>query len=271
MKNTQLKDWFLACNPFNSPTARILAKEIGIGFGSNPKRCRRKVIRWGYSGELEKIQNSIDFPKPEAIKNCANKLKTLQLLKEAKVTVPVFYTSPDQLKGKALKFPLYCRKKYHTQGTDIIFINNMEEALGSFRDGRYLVEGIACRKEYRVHIFLGKVISVSKKYFGEELWTELGKPKTKDSIRNNSNGWRYYDIKDMENVPKDVIDEAKKSVKTLGLMWGAVDIIRTPDKKSYVLEVNSAPGLREGRASIYAKEFLNLINKIDNNQKVEYV
>ena len=270
MKNYNLKDWFLACNSFNTPTAKILSNLIGIGYGSNPKKSRRKVIRWGYSGELEKINNLIthSLPSSDSIKNCANKLKTLEILKNSKVKIPQFFTSVDQIRDKKLKFPMYCRKKFHTMGRDIILINNIDEALNSFRDGRYLVEGIVCKKEYRVHVFCNEIISVSKKYFGEELWNELGKPKTKDTIRNNSNGWRYYDVKDLNNVPKDVIEEAKKAVIALGLLWGAVDIIRSNDKVSYVLEVNSAPGLREGRAEIYANSFKKLIEKINKGENV---
>jgi len=257
---TSGSNWFIACNKFNSPTARELAHKLGIGFGLKPKRSRKNIIRWGYSGQLDRLNNTNNFPTPEAIFNCSDKLRALQILQEKTVNVPKFWTSFNSARTH-VKFPLYCRRRHHTMGKDIIMIHNESELANGFHDGRYVVESIKFDKEYRIHIFNSKMISASKKYFGEELWTELGKPDKKDIIRNNSNGWRYHYIKDFKNVPEDVVKQAKAAVIALGLLWGAVDIIRTPDKKSYVLEVNSAPGLRDAGVDIYVSEFKQLMTK----------
>jgi glutathione synthase/RimK-type ligase-like ATP-grasp enzyme len=255
-----MSNWFLACTPFTSPTAKILASKLGIGYGRRPKRNRNKVIRWGFVDNLERLRNPQYFQNADAIRLCSNKLKSLLKLKEAGVKVPkVYRTLREALDDNSLKFPLYSRKKFHTMGKDIIIINNREELQRAFVDERYMVESIDCKKEYRIHVFKGEIISASKKYFREQLWNELGKPIKKDQIRNNEYGWGYYDIQNMDNVPKDICEQAMKAVEALGLLWGAVDLIRDVRKVNYVLEVNSAPGLREGRADIYVEKFRKLM------------
>lgn len=246
-----MNNWFIACNKFNSPTAKELAHKLGVGFGRKPKRTRNKVIRWGFSKDLETGNaGRIFFPNANAIENCANKLTTFRILRDAGVSIPLFYTRDNELTNA--KYPLYSRKPYHTMGKDIIMIHNREEAIRDLRKGRYLVESINFLKEFRVHIFNGKIISMSKKYFRPQLWEEIGSPVMKDLIRNNENGWGYHDYNDEENCPSKAKEEAIKAVAALGLIWGAVDLIQATNKKIYVLEVNSAPGLRDKRVDIYA-------------------
>ncbi len=253
-------NWFIACNNFNTPTARELAIKLGIGFGQRPKRSRTKIIRWGFSSDFENRRHDTHyFPSNESIANCANKLSTLRILKEHDVSVPDFYTNETQLRNA--EYPLYSRRHYHTRGKDIVIVNNNEEALRNLAQGRYLVESIPYKKEYRVHIFNDVVISCSKKYFRQQLWEELGSPAKKDIIRNNEYGWGYYDFEDIENCPQSVRDEAIKAVTALNLIWGAVDLIRTPDNDIYVFEVNSAPGLRDARVDLYANKFKELMQE----------
>ena len=258
MPNNQ---WFIACTKFTSPTARELAHKLGVGFGRRPKKSRVNIIRWGFVGDLEGIQvrNRRFFPDARAIQNCSNKLSTFRILRDAHISIPKFYTTQAELRDA--KYPLYSRKEYHTMGKDIIMVHNLEEAIQQLRNGRYLVESISYKKEYRIHVINGKIVSMSKKYFRPQLWEELGKPKMKDLIRNNENGWGYYDFKDDENCPEDAKKEAIKAVATLGLLWGAVDIIRDKRDKNYILEVNSAPGLRDKRVDVYANEFKKIMTK----------
>lgn len=251
------KEWFIYCNEFNSPSAALLAKRLGIGFGSNPKKSRCKIIRWGSSKDFPR-KLLLEFPSQDSIAICANKLKSLNILKDNGILVPKIYVTKENLKN--ISFPLYSRKEYHTMGKDIILIHDINEAISSLKNERYLVESIECKKEYRIHIFLGKMIFGSKKYFRKQLWEELGKPKMKDLIRNNSHGWGYHYFNDVNNIPESVIKEAEKAVKALGLIWGAVDIIKSKNNKPYILEINSAPGLREDGADLYAEEFQKLID-----------
>jgi glutathione synthase/RimK-type ligase-like ATP-grasp enzyme len=257
-----INDWFIASNRFNSPTARELAHKLGIGFGTKPKRSRKKIIRWGYTGDLPRINIARNFPSVQSIANCSNKLKSLQILSDAGVLVPKFWTSLEQItQERNLKYPMYSRKTHHTMGKDIIMINNRDDLAKGFRNERYIVEGISYKKEYRIHIFNDEVISASKKYFREQLWQQIGSPQMKDLIRNNGNGWGYYDFQDNENVPNEAVNQAKKAVRALGLLWGAVDIIRNKDNKYYVLEVNSAPGLRDRRVDLYVNRFKELMRQ----------
>ena len=61
-------------------------------------------------------------------------------------------------------------------------------------------------------------------------------------VRNHENGWVY--CRDDLDVPASVFSDATSAVAALGLDFGAVDIIWNQNQaRSYVLEVNTAPGL----------------------------
>jgi glutathione synthase/RimK-type ligase-like ATP-grasp enzyme len=136
----------------------------------------------------------------------------------------------------------------------------------------YYIEYIEPKKEYRIHIMKGEVIRAQKKFFGEELFQKLTEGATDEErerfrkfsgfVRNNETGWRMYDVKDIDHVPNDVLDVAKKCMLVLGLDFGAVDIIFTKNDtrtRAFPLEVNTAPGLRDGNLELYAANIRNII------------
>jgi glutathione synthase/RimK-type ligase-like ATP-grasp enzyme len=83
---------------------------------------------------------------------------------------------------------------------------------------------LAIKGEYRVHVFNGEVIDYQKKRKREEA---IENGDIAEDIRNINNGWVY----------------SIRATRALGLNFGAVDIIRDINRRSYILEVNTAPGL----------------------------
>lgn len=117
-------------------------------------------------------------------------------------------------------------------------------------------------EEYRVHIAFGKVIDVQRKVLRKtDDSGETIDPKTVDfRIRSYRNGFVF--VRNDIHPNKDVLDQALLTQKILNFDFGAVDVIwNDHDKKAYVLEVNSAPGLEGQTVQAYAtafKEYLNL-------------
>jgi hypothetical protein len=100
------------------------------------------------------------------------------------------------------------------------------------------------KKEFRVHVFDGRVIDVQEK-------RRKGGVETNSLIRNHDNGWVFCH----ENIvePEHLRDIAVHAVDAVGLLFGAVDIIWNEHRNQcFVLEVNSAPGLTETTANKYA-------------------
>jgi hypothetical protein len=212
-----------------------------------PAKRRRPetLLNWGNSAPRFAITPNVRIiNKPEAIALSSDKLLSLKKLKEAGVNVPAFTES-------------------------------YEEALNWIRDGRKVVartllrahsgKGIVVAKdeatlprvcplytryfrkdnEFRVHVFMGKVID----------YTEKKARHNKDEsynpyIRSNSFGWVYC----RENILDcpEVKEQAMKAVAALGLDFGAVDVMWN-GTKAVVLEVNTAPGLCDTTAKKYVQ------------------
>lgn len=91
------------------------------------------------------------------------------------------------------------------------------------------------KKEFRVHVFNGKVIDVQEKR--KKKGSGVG-----GKVRSHGNGWVFC-RKDI-TIPQEAIEESIKAVAALGLHFGGVDVIfNEKENKCYVLEVNSAPGI----------------------------
>ena len=73
-------------------------------------------------------------------------------------------------------------------------------------------------------------------------------------VRNHDNGF-IFQIEDFD-LPEDCETQAIAAVEALGLYFGAVDVVYNGrEKKAYVLEVNSAPGLSGTTLDKYVEVF----------------
>lgn len=114
------------------------------------------------------------------------------------------------------------------------------------------------RHEYRVHFFKHKngyeIIDVTQKK------KRKGFENVDTKIRNHKNGWVYCREGIIE--PNDLRTQALNTANAVGLAFGAVDLIwNEKENKSYVLEVNTAPGLVETTLHKYAQAFIKDITK----------
>lgn len=104
-------------------------------------------------------------------------------------------------------------------------------------------------KEYRVHVFQGKIIDIQEKR------GKVGAEKN-TQIRNLANGYVY--CRENVNLPDAAMELALRATAALNLLWGAVDLIYNQRQNCYyVLEVNSAPGLTGTTLNNYVKEIKN--------------
>jgi len=110
--------------------------------------------------------------------------------------------------------------------------------------------------EFRVHVAFERVIKVSQKIYDPS----KGKPYN-PTVWNYRNGFVFKNPR-LDDVHNDIefLDRVKEigveSVAALGLDFGAVDIIATEDQVIYVLEINTAPGVKAlSTANAYADAF----------------
>lgn len=222
--------------------------------GTFTAKDRHVLINWGCSSVPARLSGGSHINKPDRVAVAANKLLTFNELKAAgTINIPEFTTDYETAQawlndGKVI----VCRTKLNGHsGAGIVLAARAEDIVAQCP---LYVQYIKKKYEFRVHVAFGKVIDIQAKrkrtdYDGE----------TDYAIRNHHTGWVYCREDIVE--PHDLREQALATVLTLGLDFGAVDIIYNQHQdKSYVLEVNTAPGLEGTSVTKYTNAFTEHFN-----------
>ena len=282
-------------------TGKALADALGItGAKAKPTKAFELVFGWG-----AKTKEATNFPAgttvlnhPDNIRNNRNKLKTLELLQEAKVNVAAFVSAEKVLaelkkKKPALKLPLVGRTKFHQGGKGFWMCNTegqIKDAIG--KGAQYFQNYIGIKNEYRLHVFKDTVIYAQKKaqrdnmeaafsaQYGDKIKAAAEKsgqkldeatlnyalgqvskrvmPEPDMHIRSNTRGWKFISVKPL-GLGQEFRNLAIKAVKAVGLDFGAVDCCVDEEGDSYVIEINSGPGLEKTAFDKYVEAFEGVI------------
>lgn len=253
---------FLLYHRRTRPTGRVLAHVLGAGaevapdirFSSVPNWDW--VIRWGNRASLPgyafraRVINGSD-----AIARASDKLESLGTMREAEVRVPDWSEDPEDL-----EFPFLGRRIQHTQGRDVVLCLQRGDYRRRPRD--YYVKYIPTVREFRVHVVAGEVIRVQGKYLD---FPEQSLPW----IRNYGTGYRFREPS--RRLRPSRTEMAIRAVESLGLDFGAVDLLVGDDGLEYVLEVNTAPACSPLTAEKYIRAFQRLLNIPDQYLSLAYL
>jgi glutathione synthase/RimK-type ligase-like ATP-grasp enzyme len=218
------------------------------------------IINWGSSSAPDRLAAARFINHPDLVKVAGNKLTTFE-------TYAVLRDNP----GEAVSIPEFCTTyeravEWVTSGTTVVCRTKLNGHSGAgivlaareedvVRDCPLYVKYIKKAKEFRVHVAFGAVIDVQQKKRRTDFEGE-----TDYAIRNHQRGW-IYAREDIEE-PADLRDQATRAILTLGLDFGAVDIIYNQHyNRCYVLEVNTAPGLEGTSVTNYTEAFAKQFKK----------
>ena len=142
-----------------------------------------------------------------------------------------------------MQHPIVARRLLRSSGgKGAVYI----ERGGAIIDAPLYVKYIPKRKEFRVHVHNGNVILVQEK-------RKRSGSNPDKKIRSHENDWVFCTHNLVE--PADLRSVALAACTAVG-HGGGVDIIWNELRnRCYALEVNSAPGLSESSALIYANVF----------------
>lgn len=214
---------------------------------------KQVVINWGCSEWKRGIipKNIINISAN--IKKASNKLSAF-IAMEGRVSIPEWTTSREQaVKWLAEGTTVVARtilNGHSGKGIIISTINKHGEINIPLVDAPLYVKYIPKKEEYRLHVHNKRVFFVQKKL------RRLDVPDDKVNwrVRNHQNGFIYAN-KDVA-VAQEACNNAIAAITSLGLAFGAVDIIcNEKENKYYVLEVNTAPGLSGTTLEKYIEEF----------------
>jgi glutathione synthase/RimK-type ligase-like ATP-grasp enzyme len=221
-------------------------KRVGSKYKQRPDDL---IINWG-AGDCpfkgRRVAN-----QPEAIALAANKLTAFKKMEEHNVNMPAFYTKREDIPNDA--YPVMARTVLtgHS-GRGIVVCNGPDNLVPAPLYVKYVKK----QDEYRIHVLrkpgeATSIISIQRKAKRRDV------AQADFMIRNLANGFVF--VRDGVAPPEDVLEQSKKAVEALGLAFGAVDVIwNERQRKAYVLEVNTAPGLEGQTVEDYANAFRNI-------------
>jgi len=211
-------------------------------------------INWG-SSFSPSVLTGEEINKPSAVKRASNKLKSFRTLTQGGVETPD-WAEGGRDEVPDLRYPLVARTLLEGHsGRGITIYDSREEV--DIDPSRVKLWTTYTKKRYeiRTHVVADEVVRSARKMRRRD--TE----QTDRRVWNHGNG--YVFVPNNHMIPQEILSRgellAKKAVRVLGLNFGAVDLIYNGHYDQwYVLEVNTAPGLDNVTASLYAD---NIINK----------
>jgi hypothetical protein len=231
----------LRANP--GPTGRLLEQMLREkGLIGQPIQG---VVNYGYGG-------STQLPCLNKRAGTFNKLEELEMLHAKGVAVIPFSRSPMELTA-----PLLGRSLHHTRGRDIRVYPTQPRQLGLHPcwEHDYYTQLIPKEREFRIWSFRRKVIGCYEKVLTYP--NKLGRRGRSREVWNYKNGYSFQ-FRHPDNTPSEVKQLANQAVEAVGLDFGAVDICSNNQGRSFVLEINSAPGVEGPRQCISS-----LVNHIE--------
>lgn len=210
------------------------------------KRCNvDAVLRWGSSTRFTNLGRQVELNSSYAVARTTDKLAMLTTLKNRGVPVPEFNTTPDEsLKDKYGNFYIRTSGGKVRYGADV-----------TPRDLYYSKPIALKRREYRVHVFNGAIWALYEK-------TPLSTDTPHPALFNSETC--HFRRVDLDRSLCDVTGQqiAIEAVNALGLLFGAVDLVRLKNGTGYVVcEVNSSAGLNGPNVNKFAMLCASYLNE----------
>jgi len=207
------------------------------------------VINWGSGKEPEWLhRNTTQYRylnRHEEVLRVGNKLLCFKDLQRWGVSIPRFTESKEEASSWGV--PIVIRHKLRGHSGDGAVYT---EDVANLPDAPLYVEYKKKVREFRVHVFRERVIDVQEK----KKRREVGNDEVDYKIRNKYTGWVY--CRDIDAPPPSISDDSILAVSCCGLDFGAVDVIwNNHEQKSYILEINTAPGLEGQTLTNYVEAF----------------
>lgn len=205
------------------------------------------LINWGCSqidipvGIFGSVLNS-----PDKVALAANKLQTFAAWSKAGVEQVVSSTT-DKAIAQGWLDTSHCvvvrNKLTGHSGDGILIIEPGQELPAAPLYTKYVFKD----KEFRAHVVNGVVIDTQQK---------IRDPKrdvTSWKVRSHDNGFMFVRLNVPDMPARDAL--AVQAVASLGLDFGAVDLMTCKNGKLFLLEVNTAPGLEGQTITNYSEAF----------------
>lgn len=265
-----MKSNFIICSHNNGEAAKALASKLGCRLVSHSATGKipsgKIVINLGCSPDhpamLRVTSSSFNqlLNDPARVSSAQSKQQTLALI--GSNGVPHVTTKEEVAYRVGVLGETYVARTLDrgSSGEGITLVTPEVLLGGSIPTAKVYTKAINKRREYRVHIGY-----VNGSYRIIDVTRKIRRPGVDDTDRpfvwNHDNDFIFVRTGvNRRTIPNDLIARARESVARLGLVFGAVDIVverggRLADARSYVLEVNTSPGMEGTTLERYAQFF----------------
>jgi glutathione synthase/RimK-type ligase-like ATP-grasp enzyme len=257
-----------------STTGRLLARTLGIPGGTElPARGNRQahLIRWGSSQQVRRRPRHV-INKRNGILAVTDKFGSLITFSNNHVPAPRAARLTEDV-ARTFRYPALARRTNHQQGRDVMLCLQTKDGMRALRQNLdYLVEYIPTRTEYRIHVIGNEMVRASQKLLRNDRADNYV-----PWLRNHDHGYIFGNVRG--HIPAALVTGAIDAVKSVGLDFGAVDMIVADDGRWYILEVNTGPGLVASSMQTYAERLsrmiglerihMNVIEEMRQNQTEE--
>ena len=277
-----IRDLIVYCDRA-STTASTLARRLnGRRLYASPNRRLRSTsgslcINYGtsHSPNFRLGDKSIILNPPEAVSKAISKRLSYEAFRHREVPT-LEYTTSRELASQWVRegCGTLARRDGLSSGQGIVFVPKGSQ---SCPDADFYTKYFPKTREYRAHVFKGKLIDLTQK----RLQNGRSKPEDGDSVsrivRSLENGWIHaHEFVVSEGVRASIEQAAVAALAALGLDFGAVDVlvveVREGSKKPTrlaVCEVNTAPGLaNETTLKAYHDAFLSYYQSTVDSRRV---
>lgn len=228
------------------------------------------LVRWGNSSSQEIDQ--LFGPRrvmnlSAAIRRNTNKLLCFDIFRQAGIQCPKVYRTKHEI----TTFPVLGRDINHRSGLDIVIIdgsNRGRNDMSKVPNKDFYVEFLKSSQEFRVHVFDGQVVRVTRKVFrgvNKDGQVVINQGK----IKNDIYGWGHANV-NIENVSQVYKNICINAVKAIGLDFGAVDLLIDLAGRPFALEINTCPSLNQIGLDIYSGAIESRLNVVTPKPKRKY-
>ena len=252
-----MKFVILYSNKSSKTGKELLRKFATVSRKAVRKRTNKRfnadlVLRWGSTEEFPRLTSRVELNTLQATRNASDKKVMMQKLVEAGISTPdVLFAQDFPLLREDLQELLEDYKneegKFYVRGA-----NQEVRYTDTLRSGDlYVSRPIPNkRREYRVHVFDGKVVEIYEKVPQEEGVTIFKAHNCRFERRNPENCRLSQEDQQM------CID----AVNALGLTFCGCDVIRDKDQNCFICEVNSSPALNSLNIERYFEKIMEYYN-----------
>lgn len=223
--------------------------------------------------QFAQSEDMVVIDDPSSILRCCNKIFLNDYLNKKNIPTPktsIVFKNSDFESFKSLEYPIVIKKPDSAFSAGVKKVQNLEELVTIsseyFKESDLLIlqEYVKTSFDWRIGLIDGEPFYACKYFMADGHW---------QIVKHEDNGKSvdgYAETFAIEEVPKEVLNLAKKACKDIGDSLYGVDIKDFGNGRYLVIEINDNPNIDHGVEdkilgdSLYSKIMLSFLKRLES-------